>query len=167
MKYFLWIFAVATVFYSCKPKSYNGITATQYIDTLYSIQSAMIMQVDSFFQAVNFDKYNAEALYQKALAKQAASVKQLQQFGTFGKEDAPYLATQQICEAMGIVLQNSGRTLLQWRTIVMNEYNEPLQHRIDSLLTNSILKITQTQVHYDTVAVQFLSERGFDVKRER
>ena len=165
MRYFLWIFAVATLFYSCKPKSYNGMTAAQYIDTLYAIQNAMIVQADSFFQAVNFDKYNAEVFYKKALTKQAESVKSLQQLGAFGKEHAPHLAMQKVCAAMDTVLQKNGRTLLSWRTIVVNEYNEPLQHRIDSLLTSSILKITQTQVHYDTVAVQFLSERGFDVKR--
>jgi hypothetical protein len=159
MRRLFWIFAVAAVFYSCKPKSYNGITAVQYIDTLYSIQNAMIVQTDSFFQAVNFDKYNAEAFYEKALAKQTESVKRLQQLGAFGKADAPYLAMQQVCATMGAVLQNNGYTLLQWRTAVMNEYNEPLQCKIDSLLTSSILKITQTQVHYDTVAIQFLSER--------
>jgi hypothetical protein len=165
MRHLLWGLAVATIFCSCNSKSYNGMTAIQYIDTLYSIQNVMIVQSDSFFQAINFNKYNAEAFYQKALAKQAESVKQLQQFGLFGKENAPYLAMQQVCTTMGTVLQNNGHSLLQWRTMLMNEYNEPLQYRIDSLLTSSILKITQTQVHYDTVAVQFLGERGYDVKR--
>ncbi|MDR1345633.1 MAG: hypothetical protein LBK03_02885 [Bacteroidales bacterium] len=161
----LWIFAAVIVFYSCNTKNYKDITATQYADTLYAIQNVMIVQADSFFQAINFDKYDAEVFYQKALARQAESEQQLKQTGIFGKGDALYAALQQVCTAMTGVLQNEGAVLLQWRAAVMNEYNEPLQYKIDSLLASSILKITQAQIHYDTMAVQFLNERGFDVKR--
>ncbi|MDR1112341.1 MAG: hypothetical protein LBL18_01070 [Bacteroidales bacterium] len=165
MRRWLEIFAAVIVFYSCNTKSYKDITATQYADTLYAIQNVMIVQADSFFQAINFDKYDAEVFYQKALAIQTESEQQLKQAGTFGKNDALYVALQQVCTAMAAVLQNEGAVLLQWRATVMSEYDEQLQCKIDSLLASSILKITQAQVHYDTVAVQFLNERGFDVKR--
>jgi len=141
------------------------MTAMQYVDTLYSIQNDMILQTDSFFQAIHFDQYNAALFYQKAIMKQAENEKHLQHIGIFNKETAPYLAMQQICSTMNDVLQNNGLTLLNWHTIAVNAYNEPLQYKIDSLVIQSILQITRTQVNYDTIAVRFLRKYGFDINR--
>lgn len=159
---FLSIFFFSTACYRKEKK----IGADVYADTLIGMQSSMIVQLDSFFQSLYYPGYDAAGYYWKAVKKNSECMDFIQGIGDYKEDERLYSASMDFYNTLDHILAHQGKKLLEVYEIKDAYGNYEWKNNIDTLLRQSVFRVTEKQLAFDSVLTVFLDDYGFDVEMD-
>lgn len=166
LRYQFFVFLLLCTFsFSCKNKI-PAETANQYADSIILLQSKMIKQMDTLFQASFFDDFEMGDSYVKAVNKNKECITKLNEIKYFHDNKDLYNASHSFFMTVDNVLKNEAPKLLKLKQKMIIEKSPILQHELDSVLLQSARKITESQIHFDSVLTVFLGEYGCDIEMD-
>ncbi len=166
LRYQFFVFLLLCSFsFSCKNKTQSE-TASQYADSIILLQSKMMKQMDTLFQASFFDDFVLGDFYVKAVNKNKECNSKLDKIKYFHDNKELYNASQSFFMTVDHVLKNEAPKLLKLKQKMTIEKSPILQDELDAVLLQSTRKITESQLHFDSVLTVFLGEYGCDVEMD-
>jgi len=166
LRYQFFVFLLLCTFsFSCKNKI-PGETANQYADSIILLQSKMMKQMDTLFQASFFDDFVMGDFYVKAVDKNKECIAKLDEIKYFHENKELYNASHSFFMTVDNVLKNEAPKLLNLKQKMSIEKSPILQDELDAILLKSARKITESQLHFDSVLTVFLGENGCDVEMD-
>ena len=163
-KYLLLLLFLAVSF-SCSNKSSRD-KADLYADSVITLQSEVIMQMDSFMQSSYYDDYEVGDFYLKAVNKNKENIAKLAKFKYFRNNRDLYNASHNFYMTVDDVLKKEGPKVLNLKQEMDIAFSQDLQDELDAVLLQSARKITGSQLYFDSVLTVFLGKYGYDVEMD-
>ena len=163
-KFFIFLLLILLSF-SCK-KKITRENANLYADTLITLQSQVISQMDTLFQASYFDDFEIGDFYLKAINKNKYCITKLNEIKYFSDNRDLYNASHAFYMTVDGILKNEGSKLLNIKQKMNIAQSQDLRDELDAVLLQSARKITESQLYFDSVLTVFLGEYGYDVEMD-
>ncbi|MEG2071178.1 MAG: hypothetical protein RR034_07380, partial [Bacteroidales bacterium] len=149
---------------ACRQTKTKG--AEVYANRHLALQSEVVLQVDSFFQAVNYKPFDAALFYQSAVLKNEEKKMELNKLGAFKGDKTLQLSSLSLLNTIDSVLKNDGQQLLLLDQEVSQNYSQKGLDRIDHLLVSSFIKISNAQIIFDSVLTKFMGKYGYEIEMD-